>query len=194
MLVDLLAHIYQAPRRTRRLYWMAMLATVCVAVFSLVSFAIESVDSSYANLQDRRAYLGNMQRIIEAGKDSESTMATTEQASRSIFLQGASKAVVHASLQSWLSISVQEAGAQLQSIENSALNEADAKSYVGLSANIAGTWNAVQAVIFKIETAEPRLMIQSVELQSYSYGAPEDVEPSVTMQISIRGAVSDTGS
>lgn len=194
MLVDLLAHIYRAPRRTRRLYWMAMLATVCVAVFSLVSFAAESVNSSYTNLQDRRAYLGNMLRIIEAGKESASTMTATEKASRSIFLQGASKAVVSASLQSWLSISVQETGAQLQSIENSALSEADAKSHIGLSANVAGTWKAVQAVIFKIETAEPRLMIQSMELQSYSYGAPEDVEPSVTMQISIRGAVSETGS
>lgn len=194
MLVDFLAHIYQAPRRTRRLYWMAMLAAACVMVLSLVSFAVESVQDSYANLQDRRAYLGNMLRIIDATKSSESTAAATEQASRRIFLTGASKAVVSASLQSWLSVSVQEAGAQLQSIENSALSEADAKSHIGLSANVAGTWKAVQAVIFKIETAEPRLMIQSVELQSYSYGAPEDVEPSVTMQISIRGAVSETGS
>ena len=194
MLVDALAQIYQAPRRMRRLIWLAMTIINVVATMMIATFWLKGMQASYGDLQDRRATLGNMLRIIEAGAESESNKAASEQASQRTFLQGASRAVVGASLQSWLGAAVQESGAQLQSIENSALSEAEAKSYIGLSANVAGTWKAVQSVIFRIETAEPALTIQSVELQSYSYGAPEDAEPSVTMQISIRGAIGETGS
>jgi hypothetical protein len=194
MLVDLLAQIYRAPRPMRRLYWLAMTAIAAAITVLTVTFWLEGILGSYADLQDRRATLGNMFRIIEAGARSESNKAATEQASHRTFLQGGSRAVVGASLQSWLGAAVQESGAQLQSIENSALSEAEAKSYVGLSANVAGTWKSVQSIIFRIETAEPALTIQSVELQSYSYGAADDVEPSVTMQISIRGAINEGGS
>lgn len=194
MFADALAHVYLASARMRRLYGLALsVGAVCLAII-VAAFWLGSIQVSYADLQDRRVTLGNLLRIVEAGSKSESTMAAAELAARSVLLEGASRAVVGANLQSWLSTVVQESGAQLQSIENSALPEVESKSYVGLSVNVAGSWRAVQTVIFKIETAEPMLTIESVDLQSYSYGAPEDVEPSVTMQISVRGAVRDAGS
>lgn len=194
MFVDVLAHVYRAPQRMRRLYCLALTATAGVAAIMLAMLCFDHLQGSYTRLQDRRATLGNMLRIVAAGRESEGAALAVEQASRSVFLQGSSTAVVSASLQSWLGATVQEAGAQLQSIENSALPEAEARSYVGLSANVAGPWKAVQSVIFRIETAEPALTIRSLELQSYAYGAPGEMEPNVTMQISIRGAISDIGS
>lgn len=193
MFVDLLAHIYRAPLRTRRLYGLALGLAAGVLTVMLATLWFDGVRAGYDQLQDRRATLGNMLRIIEAGRQNETTAASIEQVSRKIFLQGASKAVVSASLQSWLGATVQESGAQLQSIENSTLPEADSRSYVGLSATIVGPWRAVQSVIFRIETAEPVLTVQSLDLQSYASGSPQETEPSVTMQISVRGAISDSG-
>jgi hypothetical protein len=194
MLADALAHIYLASARRRRLYWLA-LTSGALAVLGLIAlFWFDSLQASYADLQERRLTFGNMLRIVEAGSKSESTMAATEAAAGKIFLEGASRSVVAASLQSWLSTAVQEAGAQLQSIENAALPEPEGQSYVGMSANAVGTWGAVQAILYRIETAEPMLTIQTLDLQSYSNGASDSVEPSVTMQISIRGAARDSGS
>lgn len=193
MFVDLLAHIYRTSLRTRRLYIIALSLAAGVVAITLATLWFDGVRATYDQLQDRRATLGNMLRVIEAGRQQKTTAATIEQVSRKIFLQGASKAVVSASLQSWLGAAVQESGAQLQSIENSTLSETDSRSYVGLSASIVGPWRAVQSVIFRIETAEPVLTVQSLELQSYSYGSPQETEPSVTMQISVRGAISDSG-
>lgn len=194
MLGDLLGRIYLAPARMRRIYALAMAGALSLAAVAVSAFALDGFRSAHADLQDRRVTLGNMLRIIAAGTETEATKADARKAARGIFLEGGSRAVVGASLQSWLGSAVQEAGAQLQSIAMSTLSEAESKSHIGLSANVSGTWKSVQAVILRIESAEPRLTVQSVELQSYSYGAPEEMEPSVTMQISIRGAIGETGS
>jgi len=127
--------------------------------------------------------------VADAGKDIAEIDARKASEPDGTFFKGENRDVVSAEMQAWLGTAANEAGAQLQSIENTAITDENKGNYVGLTANISGTWKAIQNVIFRIETAQPMLFVQDVQIQASSYGEQDSVEPQVTMRILFLGAM-----
>jgi len=192
MLADLLTHLYALSRGMRRLYAALMLLVIAIPVLLAGSLALSMITGSYSFLEERRIYLGNLLLLADAGKGVEDTQPEPKPGTDEIFLAGKNREVISADLQNWLNSATQNAGAELQSIENSASDSDGKQAYIGLSANVFGAWKPIQNVIFRIETAQPVLFVRDLEIHAASYG-DDRAEPQVTMRIAFRGVTRIAG-
>jgi hypothetical protein len=187
MLADLLTRLYASRRSLRRIYAGLILVLVAIPAAVVCWLLVSMLTDSYSVLQQRRLYLGNLLMIADAAKGLDKAEPQPAPGSETIFLEGKNREVISAQLQNWLNSATQDAGAQLQSIENNAGNDDGKRNYVGLTANVYGAWKPIQNVIFRVETAQPVLFVNELEIHSASYG-DQDVEAQVSMRISFRGA------
>lgn len=184
MLADVLTRLYASTPGMQRLYAALILLVVATAVACVITFAVSTLTGAYAELRERRLYLGNLLLISEAAKGLDKP-AVAEPVAGDIFLQGKSREVIGAELQNWLGNAAQDAGAALQSIESDAGSDRGPAS-IGLSANIDGNWKSIENVVFRIETAKPVLFVHDLEIQAGS-SPGENQEPRVTMRIAFHG-------
>lgn len=189
MLTDGLTFLYAGSERMRRLVAIGLTTAALFFIVAGLYAIFSTMSSAYANLQERRQYLGRLQLITETARNLSSSATQASAPSDGIFLKGGNKEVIGAELQTWLGQTADEAGVELQSIENAAVEDSKTQAYVGLSATLAGSWKSVQNLVFKIETAQPMLFVRDVDIQSMSYSEEDNVEPRVTMRISFFGVL-----
>ena len=186
MVAEALARLYNLSRTQQRILALLVALALAICVGLVVVNAASLIAGTYQQLQDRRAYLGNLQLMVAAAKEVKISAADPASTIEADFFGGDNREVISAQIQSWLGSAAASAGAQLQSIEIVQLGVADEPNAISLATSIVGTWRSVQNVILQVETARPMLFVKSADIQSMSYG-DEATEPQVSIRLVFSG-------
>ncbi len=148
---------------------LAALSILAVLAYCVMAFIVSPLAANYANLEDgiagQRALLGGLLAAVskaEAGQASSSGENPVNPAH--VYLDGESDAIRVAGLQSILSEAAQGIGARLSSTQAVQARIQKGVRLVGVQTQLTARLEHLQKFIFELETARPRLFIETLHV------------------------------
>ncbi|TPM16329.1 type II secretion system protein GspM [Mesorhizobium sp. B2-3-5] len=168
------------------------IAAACVLLVGWLAFvALSSVASASADIDEKRATLGQIEAVVALAKTIEASASPVAASSNGEFLSGESEAVIRGALQTRLNAIAASNGVTVLSAGNApALNE-DGVAYLGLRANVSGTLESVHGFMFSLETTLPVLLIRETTLRTTNVApsAASKVAPEIFAEVLFYGAL-----
>lgn len=190
--MDSLTRLLNSASGVRRGAAVALAVAVVGGAVAVGVAAVASVASHAESVHDKRQQLGRLQAVLSL-KPALAAAHSSDgaEAERSEFLRGSNPALVQAELQAWLGLMAETHEVKLQSVGNAPPLEQEGMRYAGLRANVSGTNEAIQGLIYEIETTRPYLIIRQAQLHSTltSQQGPRRGPEELVLQVQFYGAL-----
>ncbi|TPM32791.1 type II secretion system protein GspM [Mesorhizobium sp. B2-3-4] len=168
------------------------IAGLCALLAGWLLFAaLGSVASASADIDDKRATLGQIDAVVALAKTMEASAPPPAAAGSGEFLSGDSEAIIRGGLQTRLNAIAAANKVVVLSAGNApALNE-DGVAYLGLRANVSGTLEGVHGFMLSLETTLPVLFVREATLRVTNVAPSEapNVEPEIFAEVLFYGAL-----
>jgi hypothetical protein len=189
-MVDLLARLFALNARSQAMFAVAFTG-VGILIVLLVAYAgVSLFVDEFGLLREQRIVLGQTVALSRQLKSIDQSALDAPPDALDIFLAESNPEVASAELQNWLNEQALDVGAEIQSVESSVGDIKEKQAFVALKADISGNYKALQAIIARIETRKPMLLVYEADLRADQTEA-EGIQP-MNLQIAFRGLVRGT--
>ncbi|QPC90772.1 type II secretion system protein GspM [Mesorhizobium sp. INR15] len=168
------------------------IAAMCVLLVGWIVFAaLGTVASASADIEEKRATLGQIEAVVALAKTIEASAAPVAGTTDGEFLSGESEAVIRGTLQTRLNAIAASNGVTVLSAGNAPVLNEDGVAYLGLRANVSGTLEGVHGFMLSLETTLPILFIRETTLRATNVAPSQvpTVAPEIFAEVLLYGAL-----
>jgi hypothetical protein len=149
---------------------------------------VDTFTHHQARIEQERTVQGRLRAAL--AEMAGTKVEDTSQSNAGRFLSGESEAIVAANLQSLLTEYASTNGVKLRSTRSLPARDRDGMRLIGVQMQFSGQMDAVQKLIYQIESAEPSLVVDAMSINGFAqrFGVATD-GTSLEVRLDVFGAV-----
>jgi len=164
-MTELLITLMNAPRAVQQSIALGLAVVVIAIVVTVLTALATSLSGKAEHINELRTELFRLNQII-ARKPTDTSQATALVSPGALFIEGDNLPVIQAKLQERINAVASSSGAMIASISGTPQVKIDGTTYVGVRADVEGSYQAFHEVIRQLETSEPPLIIRQASIRS----------------------------